>query len=127
MGLPLRISDEIVLRAREEAETSDRSITSQIEHWVRLGMALEEVLSHGQARALKRKGKELLSLEEALSFAESPQGQEEMREHLAASGQARYSVDPGRPGGIVRENPDGSRTRGRFVGRVFVPEGTDPR
>jgi ParD-like antitoxin of type II ParDE toxin-antitoxin system len=127
MGLPLRISDEIVSLAREEAETSDRSITSQIEHWVRLGMAVEAVLGHGQIRALKRRGKELLSLEDALTYAESPEGQSEMRAHLAASNQPLYSADPERPGGIVRENPDGTRTRGKFVGRVFVPEGTDPR
>lgn len=35
MGLPLRISDDIVLRAREEAEASDRSLTGQIEHRTR--------------------------------------------------------------------------------------------
>ena len=127
MGLPLRISDEIVRRAREEAETSDRSITSQIEHWVRLGMAVEEVLGHGHIRELKRRGKALLSLEDALSHAESSEGQEEMRAHLAASPHPLYSADPERRGGVVRENADGTRTRGKFVGRVFVPEGADPR
>jgi len=127
MGLPLRISDEIVNLAREEAETSDRSITGQIEHWVRLGMAVEAVLGHGQIRELKRRGKALLSLEDALTYAKSTEGQDEMRAHLAASGQPLYSADPKRPGGIVRENPDGTRTRGKFVGRKFVEEETEPR
>jgi hypothetical protein len=127
MGLPLRISEEIVNLAREEAETSDRSITSQIEHWVRLGMAVEAVLGHGQLRELKRRGKALLSLEDALSYAKSTEGRDEMRAHLAASSQPLYSADPERPGGIVRENPDGTRTRGRFVGRKFVEEDTEPR
>ncbi len=126
MGLPLRISDEIVLRAREEAETSDRSITGQIEHWVRLGMAVEAVLSHGQARDLKRHGKALLSLEDALAYAHSAEGREEMREHIEGANQPSYSADPERPEGIVRENPDGTRTPGKFVGRVFVPDETDP-
>lgn len=126
MGLPLRISDEIVHLAREEAELSDRSLTSQIEHWVRLGMAVEAVLGHGQVRELKRRGKALLSLKDALAYAESPEGQDEMRAHLVAASQPLYSADPERPGGIVRENPDGTRTRGKFVRRVFVPEGTDP-
>ncbi|WP_225412023.1 ParD-like family protein [Stigmatella hybrida] len=125
MGLPLRISDEIVRWAREEAETSDRSLTSQIEHWVRLGMAVEAVLGHGQVRELKRRGKALLSLPDALAYAESAEGQSEMRTHLETSGQPLYSADPERPGGIVRENPDGTRTRGKFVGRVFVPESPD--
>lgn len=127
MGLPLRISDEIVHLAREEAEISDRSLTSQIEHWVRLGMAVEAVLGHGQVRELKRRGKALLSLTDALAYAQSPEGQDEMRAHLVAERQPLYSADPERPGGIIRENPDGTRTRGKFVGRVFVPEGTDPR
>lgn len=122
MGLPLRISDEIVLKAREEAETSDRSITGQIEHWVRLGMAVEAVLDHGQARALKRRGKALVSLTDAMARAESPEAGREMRAHLMESGQPLYSADPARKGGIVRENPDGSRTPGRFVGRTFVPD-----
>jgi hypothetical protein len=127
MGLPLRISDEIVHQAREEAEISDRSLTSQIEHWVRLGMAVEAVLEHRQIRELKRRGKALLSLKDALAYAESPEGQDEMRAYLAAERQPLYSADPERPGGIVRENPDGTRTRGKFVGRTFVPEGSDPR
>lgn len=127
MGLSLRISDEIVNLAREETETSDRSITSQIEHWVRLGMAVEAVLGHEQIRKLKRRGKELLSIEDALTYAKSTEGQEEMRAHLAALSQPLYSADPERPGGIVRENPDGTRTRGKFVGREFVAEGTEPR
>lgn len=113
--------------AREEAETSDRSITGQIEHWVRLGMAVEAVLGHQQVRALKRRGKALLSLEDALTYAESTEGQDEMRDHLVASGQPLYSADPERPGGIVREDPDGTRTRGKFVGREFVPEGKASR
>jgi hypothetical protein len=127
MGLPLRISDEIVLQAREEAEISDRSITSQIEHWVWLGMAVEAVLGHRQLRELKRQGKALLSLKEALTYAESPAGQDEMRAYLVAERQPLYSADPERPAGVVRENPDGTRTRGKFVGREFVPESTDPR
>jgi hypothetical protein len=127
MGLPLRISEDIVNLAREETETSDRSLTSQIEHWVRLGIAVELVLSHEQVKSLKRRGKELLSLEDALSYAESPEGQEKIRAHLAASEQALYSADDERPGGIVRENPDGTRTRGKFVGRKFVPDTPDSR
>lgn len=127
MGLPLRISDEIVLRAREEAEVSDRSITSQIEHWVRLGMAVEAVLGHPQVTSLKRQGKALLSLDEAFAYADSEAGRDEMRAYLASTGQPLYSADPERPGGIVRENPDGTRTRGKLVDRVFVPDATEPR
>ena len=117
-GTPLRIDDELVLRARMEADAADRSVTAQIEHWVKLGMALEEVLAHGQARELKKKGAP--SIADALSAARSSEAQEAALAHLAASGQPRYGVDPDRPGFLVRIDPDGTRTTGRFINRVFV-------
>ncbi len=118
-GTPLRIDDELVLRARVEAESADRSVTAQIEHWVKLGMALEEVLSHGQARELKKKAAP--SVAEALASARSSEAQEAALAHLLASGQPRYGVDPDRPGFLIRIDPDGTRTTGRFIHRVFVP------
>ncbi len=124
MGLPLRISDDIVLQAREEAETSERSVTSQIEHWVRLGMAVEAVLSHPEARELKRRGK-ALTLEQAHALAHSPRGRERARQHLAGRTQPLYESDPADPSVVVRVSADGSRTRGRLVNRTFVPEGPE--
>ena len=124
MGLPLRISDDIVLQAREEAETSERSITGQIEHWVRLGMAVEAVLSHPEARELKRLGK-ALTLEQAHAFAHGPRGRERARQHLAERTQPLYESDPEHPGALVRVSADGTRTRGRLVNRTFVPDGPE--
>jgi hypothetical protein len=121
MGLPLRISDDIVLRAREEAEASDRSLTGQIEHWVKLGMAVEALLGHPEVLELKRRGK-ALSLEQAHAFAHSPAGKERARRHLAARKGPRYAADPERPDRVVRVEADGTRTRGRLVDRVFVPD-----
>ncbi len=121
MGLPLRISDELVLRARLEAEASDRSLTGQIEHWVKLGMALEVILGHREAIELKRRGA-AVGLEDALAKVETREGRELAQRHLKESGQPRYSVDPNRAGGLIRFAPDGTQTRGRFVKRVFVPD-----
>jgi hypothetical protein len=125
MGLPLRISDEIVLQARAEAEVSDRSLTGQIEHWVKLGMALEGVLGHRQAIALKRSGA-AVPLSQALAQADSSEGQQRALQHLEATGQPRYGVDPDRPGSILRVNPDGTHTRGRFRQRIFIPDEEEP-
>jgi len=33
MGMPVKLSDELVREAREEARVVNRSITGQIEHW----------------------------------------------------------------------------------------------
>jgi hypothetical protein len=52
--MPVKLSNDLVERAREEAKVSDRSITSQIEHWARLGRSVEKVLRHEDIAALKR-------------------------------------------------------------------------
>lgn len=118
-GTPLRISEELVLRARREAEDSDRSVTGQIEHWARLGMALEEVLGHPEATALKRRAR--LGVAGALALASSAEGQAAALELLQRSGQPRYGADPEVEGQLIRISPDGTRTRGRMVNRTFVP------
>lgn len=46
MGMPVKLSDELVESAREEAASTDRSITGQIEHWAKIGRSVETVLRH---------------------------------------------------------------------------------
>ena len=121
MGLPVKLSEELALRARLEAEASERSITAQIEHWARLGAALEEVLGHRQALALKKAGR-AVPLDRALSRAVSVEGQEAALRHLASTPELRYSTDPADPKRVLRIASDGSATRGRFVNRRFVAD-----
>jgi len=54
MGMPVKLSDELVASAREEAASTDRSITGQIEHWAKIGRSVETVLRHQDVQALKR-------------------------------------------------------------------------
>src|ERR1051325_6251812 len=56
MGMPVKLSDELVKDARREAEAADRSLTSQIEHWARLGRKVEHVLRYEEVLSLKRAG-----------------------------------------------------------------------
>lgn len=56
MGMAVKLSDDLVKEAREEAEVTDRSLTSQIEHWARLGRKVERVLQHEEILNLKRAG-----------------------------------------------------------------------
>lgn len=121
MSLPLRISDELVLRAREAAEAEDRSISGQVEHWLKLGMALEEILGHRAAIELKRT-RAAIPLSAAFATAESVAGRERALAHLRSSGTSRYGPAPAAPGKVVRHAPDGSETIGRFVNRQFVPD-----
>jgi hypothetical protein len=50
MGMPVKLSDELVAAARKEAATADRSITGQIEHWAKIGRSVETVLRHRTSR-----------------------------------------------------------------------------
>src|SRR5712692_10033373 len=44
-GIPIRLSAGLALGAREAAEIQDRSLTEQVEHWARLGQAVEAAVS----------------------------------------------------------------------------------
>src|SRR4051812_35531923 len=54
MGMPVKLSSELVESAREEAANADRSITGQIEHWAKIGRSVETVLRHSEIQTLKR-------------------------------------------------------------------------
>jgi hypothetical protein len=119
MGQPIKISESLALAARTEAQVFERSIASQIEHWARIGRAVEQVLGHGQLAALKRQAG-MPEFEDAMRKASSEAGQRRALDRLRKLGGPRYGVDPTQRGMIVRIEPDGSRTRGRFVRRRFV-------
>jgi hypothetical protein len=119
MGQPIKISDDLALAAREEADVCERSIASQVEHWARIGRAVEQVLGHGQLVALKRRAA-LPEFTDAMREATSEAGQRKALRHLAKLGGPRFGVDPDHPGFLIRIEADGTRTRGRFVNRQFV-------
>lgn len=85
-------------------------------------MAMDALLRPQEAEALLRHGPARRSLEEALAYADSDAGRNAMKAYLASLGHPLYGADPERPGGFVRVEPDGTRTRGRMAGRVFIPD-----
>jgi hypothetical protein len=119
MGLPIKLSEALTLAARTEARVFERSIASQVEHWAQIGRAVEQLLGHDQVAALKRQAG-AREFSEAMRQATSEAGQRRALEHLRKVGGPRYTLDPTRRGGVLRIEPDGSRTRGRFVRRTFV-------
>jgi hypothetical protein len=121
MGQPIKISEDLALAAREEAAVCERSIASQVEHWARIGRAVEQVLGHGQVVALKRHAG-LPEFQQAMREATSEAGQRKALRHLQQLAAPRFGVDPERPGLVVRIDADGTRTYGRFVQRRFVAE-----
>ena len=127
MGMPVKLSDELVESAREEAANTDRSITSQIEHWVKIGRSVEKVLRHQDIQALKRTPTDLTltaqmrrTIEAALARAVAETDQRALARRLKA-GRTVYQHDPAGSGVLERIDAGGKRTLGRLVNRQFVP------
>lgn len=131
MGMPVKLSDELVGMARQQAKAADRSITAQIEHWAKLGRSVEAALRHEDALALKgaegdlRRAFRNAPTRRAVfavlqKFAETTDRSELAR--TLREGRVVYQSDPAGPG-IMRIGADGKRTVGRFEKRRFVAVG----
>jgi len=130
MGMPVKLSDELVTLARCEAEASQRSIAGQVEHWARVGRAVERGLQHEDTLALKRglplletfpePGKLAAVLATLVTVAGSAQSCP-VQERAQRGGRPVYASDPRWPGQVVRIEADGTRVPGRFENRQFVP------
>jgi hypothetical protein len=116
MTQPVRLSAALVQDARETGEVMERSIAGQIEYWARLGRAVEAVLRGGQAQAWKRRG-DLTHVMAAL--ADTDENRAKVQKHLAQQPYPHFERDE--DGVLVRIAADGTRTRGRIVGRTFQP------
>ncbi len=124
MGMPVKLSDDLVRAARAQAEATDRSITSQIEHWAKLGRAVEIALPHGDALALKvdpEATSRFARVRSVLERVARSDNRDTVLAELAASGLPLYEADPQDPEGIIQVDREGGRVAGRFEGRRFVP------
>jgi hypothetical protein len=125
--MPVKLSDELVESAREEAANTDRSITSQIEHWAKIGRSVETVLGHHEIQTLKRSPQNTRLSSRARHAIQAVLARvvaERDRHSLARSlktGRTVYQSDPAGSGLTERIEPDGSRTLGRLIKRRFVP------
>jgi hypothetical protein len=125
MGMPVKLSDDLVRDARQEAEAADRSLTSQIEHWARLGRSVEHVLRHDEVLDLKRAG-------DALPAAPTPRAILATLRRIASDGEraelaatlrgSRTVYQDAGDGRVERIDSDGTRTIGRFVNRRFTAD-----
>lgn len=120
MGQPVKLSDKLVLDARVVGEAAERSIAGQIEHWAKLGRAIEPVLRTAEVLRLKQRG-EAVALSACLAEVDTAAGRERVRSLLASGPYPRFEPSPERPGLLVKVEADGTRTIGRFVNRKFRP------
>lgn len=127
----IKVSESLASEARAAAADSDRSLTGQIEHWARIGKALEPLFTAPVVGSLKRCGGDLGAIEDTGERARVLDALAQLRQSppfaqtaavLRASGGPLYEADPESAGGIVQVHPDGTRVAGRFVNRVFKPD-----
>ncbi len=119
MGQPVKLSDELVLKARVAAEASQRSIAGQVEFWARLGKSIDALLEGGKAIALVQS--DPVPLSECLREVGTKAGRERLRQYLNSQPYPHFEPHPQRSGLLIRIDADGGRTTGRFVNREFVP------
>jgi hypothetical protein len=133
MPQPVKLSDSLIAAARDAAGIADRSIAAQVEHWATMGRAIEGKLTAHETASLKHAVRESApspysdsrflnaALASSLKRALSGESQTSFAAEMSQSASARYSTDPAIPGFILRENPDGSRTPGKFQDGRFIP------
>jgi hypothetical protein len=131
-AVAIKISQSLADQARAVAPHADRSLTGQVEHWARIGHAVEPFLSVAAIAALKKCGGDLSRLEDPSERAALLECLENIRRqpsfvatmaHLAQPGAPLYEADPADPLGVIQISPNGVRTAGKFINRVFVPSG----
>lgn len=125
----IKVSADFAESVRAAAAAADRSLTGQIEHWAKIGRATESILPAQVAAALKACAGDLHAIEdpamrrsvlEALETLRSGAHYDETRRYLVGLGQPLFEADPADPNGIIQVQADGTRTKGRIVGRKFV-------
>jgi hypothetical protein len=120
MGQPVKLSDELVMDARIAGATMQRSIASQVEFWARLGKTMERLMSGNEIGRVQTKTT-AESLSHSLETINQPEGRARLQAYLESRPFPRFWADPVEARIMVREDADGTKTRGRFVGREFVP------
>ncbi len=120
MSQPVKLSDDLVTDARTTAAIASRSIAGQIEHWARLGRAVELLLRGDRIEALGMAGQQ--SLSRTVASIDTDSGRKRVLDYLAERPFPHFEPVPERRGWLYRIDEDGSRTVGRFVNRQFVDE-----
>jgi FMN phosphatase YigB (HAD superfamily) len=130
MPVAVKLSDSLAEEARTASAGADRSLTGQVEHWARLGKAVEPLFTAPTIAALKKSGGDIGKLDDPAEIQRVHDALARLRMNppfaeTAAFLQAKqgplYEADPNNPNGVIEVQPDGTRTPGQFVNRSFVP------
>jgi hypothetical protein len=119
MSQPVKLSDQLVVSARQVGNSMSRSISGQIEHWAELGKIIEPYLE-GRKTAALRQSREGQSLTEIFATIDHPEGKHRVQEYLKGQPFPHFEAS-GKAGVFTRIDADGTRVLGRFVRKQFRP------
>jgi ParD-like antitoxin of type II bacterial toxin-antitoxin system len=108
-GIPVRLSEALASSARAAAAVTERSLTEQVEHWARLGAAVEAVVSHRTVTVLKTRSHDP-ELGARLAFAKTPGGRAHAAQLIAERDPVRHGSAAEGQRGVV--DATGSPRRG---------------
>ena len=92
-GVPVRLSADLAERARSAASTQERSLTEQVEHWARLGQAVEDAVLAATVQRLKARSHDP-RLSERLAHSMTAAGQAKAAELITRRNEVRYGAGP---------------------------------
>jgi hypothetical protein len=132
MGVPVKVSDELVEAAREVAGQANRSMTKQIEHWAELGRAVEHLAPMPDLTALKA-GRDPGKTAEAraalrrlaIALADTEDRAAALRV-IRSTAKPTFGAVPGRDDRVRQVWPDGREVIGRIIDQEFVADEPGP-
>jgi len=132
MASPVKVGDELLEEARKTAALANRSIARQIEHWARLGRAVEQLVKTEDVMAFKARiadptdsakvAEARAALERLVQALADRTDRDAARRLILETGKPVYEAVPARPDLVVQVWLDGRRIRGRVVEGEFVAE-----
>ena len=114
----MEITGELLREARRTAAVSDRSVAGQVVHWAEIGRAVEPLVE-GSLSPVERSAEATASLSARLASVDTEEGRRRLAEYLKSQPFPHYEPVSDATDMVVRVDADGTRTRGRFVGRQF--------
>ncbi|HTR54428.1 MAG TPA: hypothetical protein VMJ10_27235 [Kofleriaceae bacterium] len=90
-GIPVRLSADLAARARAASETQERSLTEQVEHWARLGQAVEDAILVATVQRLKARSHDP-ELSTRIARSMTSEGQARAAELIRSRNPVRYGV-----------------------------------
>ena len=93
-GIPVRLSESLTVRARVAAQTAERSLTEQVEHWARLGQAVEEAILAATVERLKMRSHDP-DLGQRLALATTHEGQAKAAKLIRERNSVRHGIESG--------------------------------